>query len=103
MLVFQGILDVGARHIGVAGLPPMGCLPIVITLYSKNPFTDRGCISNFSDIAQSYNQKLQSQLNSIQAGLADQGHKIGYLDIYGPLADMTAQAEKYGKFAPSHP
>ncbi|GFP97560.1 GDSL esterase/lipase at5g45960 [Phtheirospermum japonicum] len=33
----QGLMDQGVRRIGVVGLPPMGCLPVVINLYSEDP------------------------------------------------------------------
>ncbi|KAL3522402.1 hypothetical protein ACH5RR_015236 [Cinchona calisaya] len=93
--VMQDLWDLGARRIGVVGLPPMGCLPVVITLYSDNAFVNRGCIDSFSSIAQSYNQKLQIQLNFTQNALAENGARISYLDVYVPLVDMTSQGHKY--------
>ncbi|CAI9783704.1 unnamed protein product [Fraxinus pennsylvanica] len=85
----QGLLDEGARRIGVVGLPPLGCLPVVITMYSDNAFYKRECIDNFSSIARDYNLKLQTQLNAMQLKLANSGSRIAYLDIYGPLEDMA--------------
>ncbi|KAL6574046.1 hypothetical protein OROHE_001588 [Orobanche hederae] len=87
--LLQGLLDEGARRIGVVGLPPMGCLPIVITLYADNPILKRDCISNFSSIARDYNQKLQKELNDMQLQLQPSGSRIAYMDVFGPLEDMT--------------
>ncbi|PIN10422.1 Triacylglycerol lipase [Handroanthus impetiginosus] len=84
----QGLLDQGARRIGVVGLPPMGCLPAVITLYADNPITKRDCISKFSFIARDYNQKLAIELRSMQLHLQPFGTRIAYLDVYGPVEDM---------------
>ncbi|XP_070011657.1 GDSL esterase/lipase At5g45960-like isoform X2 [Nicotiana sylvestris] len=82
------LLDQGARKIGVVGLPPMGCLPVVITLHSDNAFTKRDCADFFSSIAGDYNSKLQNQLNDMQFKFAKLGSRIAYMDIYGPLVDM---------------
>ncbi|KAL3519912.1 hypothetical protein ACH5RR_018061 [Cinchona calisaya] len=91
----QDLWDLGARRIGVVGLPPMGCLPLVITLYSDSALTKRGCIDTFSSIAQDFNQKLQIQLNATQIRLADNGSRIAYLDVYGPLEEITSRGQKY--------
>ncbi|KAL2494941.1 GDSL esterase/lipase [Forsythia ovata] len=85
----QGLLDEGARRIGVVGLPPIGCLPVVISMYSDNPFSKRECIDNFSSIARDYNLKLQTQLSTMQLKLANTGSRIAYMDVYGPLEDMS--------------
>ncbi|KAF3642895.1 GDSL esterase/lipase [Capsicum annuum] len=87
-LFLQELLDQGARKIGMVGLPPMGCLPIVITLHSDNAFSKRDCIDFYSSIARDYNSKLQNKLNVMQIGFAKLGSRIAYMDIYGPLMDM---------------
>ncbi|KAL7603854.1 hypothetical protein Lser_V15G16394 [Lactuca serriola] len=91
----QGLLDEGARKIGVAGLPPMGCLPIVITLFSEDAVLDRGCIDYFSSVGRTYNSMLQSGLNIMQFNNAHQGGRITYFDTYSPLYDVVA-GHKYG-------
>ncbi|KAI3719005.1 hypothetical protein L6452_19892 [Arctium lappa] len=91
----QALWDEGARKIGVAGLPPMGCLPIVITLFSKNAIRDRGCIDFFSSVSRTYNSMLQTQLNLMHFNHAHEGARIGYFDIYSPLLDVIV-GHKYG-------
>ncbi|KAL4585669.1 hypothetical protein LXL04_010293 [Taraxacum kok-saghyz] len=91
----QGLLDEGARKIGVAGLPPMGCLPIVITLFSKDAVLERGCIDYFSSVGRSYNSMLQNGLNIMQFNNAQQDARITYFDTYSPLFDVVA-GHKYG-------
>ncbi|KAL0353024.1 UNVERIFIED_CONTAM: GDSL esterase/lipase [Sesamum angustifolium] len=88
--LLQALLGEGARRIGVVGLPPMGCLPVVITLYSDSPILKRDCISNFSSIGQDYNQMLKNELNSMQLQIQSSGARIAYIDIYGPLEAMTS-------------
>ncbi|EYU28039.1 hypothetical protein ABFS82_13G100800 [Erythranthe guttata] len=92
---FQGLLDEGGRRIGVAGLPPMGCLPVVITLYTDN-HGKRDCIDYFSSVARNYNEMLEKQLKDMQIKQPQQSRsRIAYIDIYGPLHDMILLGSKY--------
>ncbi|KAE8732715.1 GDSL esterase/lipase [Hibiscus syriacus] len=87
--------DEGARRIAVTGLPPMGCLPVVITLNSGNAILERGCIEKFSRTGMEYNQMLQIELNSMQGRYAHLGAKITYVDIFTPLVDMIQGLGKH--------
>ncbi|KAL7248724.1 hypothetical protein ACSBR2_003466 [Camellia fascicularis] len=73
----------------VAGLPPIGCIPIQMTAKLE---IHRKCIDH-SD-AQSYNAKLSNLLPELQSSLP--GSKIIYADIYTPLDDMMKNPQKYG-------
>ncbi|KAL8228108.1 hypothetical protein R6Q57_015692 [Mikania cordata] len=93
----QSLYNEGARKIGVVGLPPMGCLPIVITLFSDNALLDRGCIDFFSSVGRTYNSMLQTRLNLMQFNLANQqGGRIAYVDAYSTLFDVIVSRYKYG-------
>ncbi|KAL2494942.1 GDSL esterase/lipase [Forsythia ovata] len=89
--LMQALIDQGARLIGLVGLPPMGCLPAVITLTS--PFSPRQCNESLSQIAIDFNQKLQSELKAMQT---DQGPTIVYFDIYQPLIDILQNPSQFG-------
>ncbi|KAI7740879.1 hypothetical protein M8C21_021979 [Ambrosia artemisiifolia] len=91
----QSLWNEGARKIGVVGLPPMGCLPIVITLFSDNALLNRGCIDFFSSVGRTYNSMLQTKLNLMQLNNAQQGSRITYLDAYSTLYDVIV-SQKYG-------
>ncbi|MFX9846948.1 SGNH/GDSL hydrolase family protein, partial [Acinetobacter baumannii] len=86
----QELSDQGATRVGVVGLPAMGCLPVVITLYSDNPILKRNCIESFNTIARDYNQKLQNNLKTLQLQLQGSGSRIAYLDICGPILDLIS-------------
>lgn len=92
----QGLWELGARRIAVAGLPLMGCLPFVITLNSHNAFLQRRCINSYSLVAKEYNQKLQYELAAMQKNFASDETRIIYMDIYQPLIDMIQSPDKYG-------
>ncbi|XP_071739311.1 GDSL esterase/lipase At5g45960-like [Rutidosis leptorrhynchoides] len=88
----QGLLNEGASTIGIAGLPPIGCLPAMITLYSTNPNSNRRCINYLNSISIKYNHMLQKNIK----GLQRPGVKIVYFDIFNPIMDMVNQKAKYG-------
>ncbi|EOY04623.1 GDSL-like Lipase/Acylhydrolase family protein, putative [Theobroma cacao] len=89
----KALYNQGCRRIAVAGLPPMGCLPLLITARPKFPF-DRTCLEDENADAVSYNQKLVKLLPRLQASLP--GSRIVYADVYTPLIDMVNNAQKYG-------
>jgi phospholipase/lecithinase/hemolysin len=92
----QGLLAEGAQRIAIAGVPPMGCLPFMIT--TNSPFDQRDCIEQFSSAARDYNLLLQHELKSMQLQLksSNSNAKIYYIDIYGPLDNMIQNHQKYG-------
>lgn len=87
----------------VVGLPPMGCLPIMITLNSNGAVLQRGCMDQFSSVARDYNALLQTELASMQSSLASQGSRIYYADIYQPLTDMIQRFPSYGESLDLYP
>ncbi|XP_004248462.1 GDSL esterase/lipase At5g45960-like isoform X1 [Solanum lycopersicum] len=88
----QGLMNEGARVIGVAGVPPFGCLPIVITIDSGDALQPRRCIESYSAVAREYNSLLQRLLKTMEID----GTKLFYVDIYSPINDMIQNPIKYG-------
>jgi phospholipase/lecithinase/hemolysin len=82
----------GARKLGVASLPPLGCLPAAITLFG---FKENGCVSRFNTDAQGFNRKINSAATNLQKQLP--GLKIVIFDIFKPLYDVIQSPSKYGK------
>lgn len=99
-LAQQCLIELGAQKIIVVGLPPMGCLPIVITLKWKGGFHDRGCIEAYNSISMDYNDKLQRELRYLQSRFSADGGKIIYADIYNPVLDMVTSPSKFGESIP---
>ncbi|XP_021278192.1 GDSL esterase/lipase At2g30220-like [Herrania umbratica] len=89
----QALYDQGCRRIAIAGLPPMGCLPVLITARLKPPL-DRTCLEDENADARSYNQKLVNLLPQLQASLP--GSRIVYADVYTTVIDMVNNPQKYG-------
>ncbi|KAF5795889.1 putative triacylglycerol lipase [Helianthus annuus] len=82
----------GCRTMLIAGLPPIGCLPIQITAKFKE--LDRKCISQQNVEAQAYNKRLKELTFQIQMSL--KGSRIFYVDIYKPIMDMIRSPEIHG-------
>ncbi|MQM10972.1 hypothetical protein Taro_043871 [Colocasia esculenta] len=73
----------GARKIGVASLPPMGCLPAAITLFGKG---GNGCVKRLNGDALVFNRKINTAAGQLKKKLA--GLKLVVFDIYKPLLDL---------------
>ncbi|XP_023512269.1 GDSL esterase/lipase At1g06990-like [Cucurbita pepo subsp. pepo] len=92
--ISKEIYHLGCRNIVVAGLPPIGCLPIQRTLSFKDP-QNRKCVEYQNSDSEAYNQKLSELLKNLEAQLSES--TILYADIYTPLMDMINNPDKYGK------
>ncbi|ESQ52733.1 hypothetical protein EUTSA_v10017802mg, partial [Eutrema salsugineum] len=96
----QRLHDAGARRIAVVGLPPIGCLPVQVTLgtFTSLPlpriFRHRICSENQNADSRLYNQKLKNLNFRLNQRL--RGSKVLHLDIYSPLMDMIKHPHKYG-------
>lgn len=82
----------GARKIGVTTLPPIGCLPASITLFSED---SNKCVEKMNSAAVSFNYKLNWTSQSLQKKFSDLN--IVVLDIYTPLLDMIKKPQDKGK------
>jgi len=78
----------------IAGLPPIGCLPIQITSRFKLLPNDRRCLESENLHSRTYNQKLVKLLPKLQESLP--GTLFAYADVYEPLNDMINNPQKYG-------
>ncbi|KFK43016.1 hypothetical protein AALP_AA1G068100 [Arabis alpina] len=89
----QELYESGCRRIMVLGLPPIGCLPIQMTMAMQKQ-NERRCIDKQNSDSEEYNQKLNQSLTDLQSNLT--GSVIFYGDIYGALFDMATNPQKYG-------
>ncbi|RDX70800.1 GDSL esterase/lipase, partial [Mucuna pruriens] len=85
------LYDLGCRKFGVAGLPPIGCLPFQITMKFEH---DRKCVDNENSDAEQYNRKLAQRLPQIQAMLP--GSILVYTDLYYTTLNLINHSENYG-------
>ncbi|KAF4387348.1 GDSL esterase/lipase At2g40250-like [Cannabis sativa] len=95
----QKLYSRGARKFGVAGLAPVGCLPLVVTAGSilapsLKHILERVCVEPLNLYSQAYNTKLQAFLIALQHSLP--ASKIAYFNAYDPLLDMVNNPFNYG-------
>ncbi|KAJ0979385.1 hypothetical protein J5N97_014859 [Dioscorea zingiberensis] len=91
----QQLYNMGARKFTVAGLPPIGCIPLQITTHINSmPGRPRTCVDEQNEDAMKYNTKLLATLGNLQSSLT--GSLIVYADIYDPLMDMINNPKNYG-------
>ncbi|KAL0401174.1 UNVERIFIED_CONTAM: GDSL esterase/lipase [Sesamum latifolium] len=83
--VIRTLHSAGARRVAVVGLPPIGCMPVSVTLGSLMPsfhMLQRVCVDQQNADSQAYNAKLQALTSRLQATLP--GSRIAYVDVFTP-------------------
>ncbi|WOK99831.1 hypothetical protein Cni_G08543 [Canna indica] len=81
----------GARKVNVAGIPPMGCLPLerVMTLKSVN-----SCNQEYNKVASDFNSKLQNMISNLGKELPDV--QFSYSNLYDLFMDVVKNPTSYG-------
>ncbi|KAH7850121.1 hypothetical protein Vadar_028209 [Vaccinium darrowii] len=87
----QDLYGLGARRIGVFGIPPIGCVPSQRTL-GGGP--QRNCVEKYNAAARLFNKKLSLNLNSINHDLPNA--RMVYIDAYSLPLDLIRNPPKYG-------
>ena len=87
------LYGLGARRIGVASAPPLGCLPSQRSLAGGK---QRECAEDHNEAAKLFNTKLSSQLDSLNANFPQA--KFVYIDIYKPFLDLIQNPQKSGNY-----
>ncbi|KAI4379179.1 hypothetical protein MLD38_005508 [Melastoma candidum] len=93
----QRLHNAGARKFAVVGHPPIGCLPVQVTMGSLFPsfhMLQRWCVDSQNHDAIRYNSKLESYLLALQSRTP--GLKTAYMDVYTPLTNMIESPSRYG-------
>nr|XP_016440038.1 PREDICTED: GDSL esterase/lipase EXL3-like [Nicotiana tabacum] len=87
----QDLYGLGARRIGVFGIPPIGCLPSQRTLRGGE---ERECVDYLNQAAQLFNSKLAAELSSLGNEFPDS--RMVYVDVYNLPLDVIYNPQKYG-------
>ncbi|KAI3908818.1 hypothetical protein MKW98_029368 [Papaver atlanticum] len=88
---FIELYSLGARKIGLAGLPPSGYLPIAKTV---NHVSGRPNLEELNEASKEFNVKLQNLVTSLSKEL--EGIKLVYADIYNPILHIIQNPNLYG-------
>ncbi|PRQ27257.1 putative triacylglycerol lipase [Rosa chinensis] len=88
---FKELYGLGARRIGVFGVPAIGCVPSQRTIGGG---IGRHCAENQNQAAELFNSKLSAETNHLRHTLPNS--KFVYIDVYNPLLDIITNSNKYG-------
>lgn len=87
----QELYGLGARKVGVIGLPVLGCVPSQRTIQGG---IQRACADFENQAVMLFNNKLSSQVDALSKKFPET--RLVYLDIYNPLLNMIQNPAKYG-------
>ncbi|XP_047328591.1 GDSL esterase/lipase EXL3-like isoform X3 [Impatiens glandulifera] len=88
----QELYDLGARRIGVFGVPPLGCLPSQRTAVGG---LLRECVTEYNEASEIYSDTLSTTLASLSLTL-DAKSRIVFIDLYNPILDIIQNPQQYG-------
>ena len=86
MLIWQGLLNLGARKFGIISVPPIGCCPSQ-RIYNATG----GCLEELNDHARAFHAMLDSLLCKLSSEFEGMEYPLGnvyeitYNDIENPL------------------
>ncbi|KAJ0960053.1 hypothetical protein J5N97_000168 [Dioscorea zingiberensis] len=89
----KDVYKLGGRKFLIAGLPPIGCIPVQMTVKFKRK-SERFCIDQQNIDASIHNSKLQALLAQMQISLP--GSLFVYLDLCGELTKILKEPERFG-------
>ncbi|XP_013455894.2 GDSL esterase/lipase At5g22810 [Medicago truncatula] len=89
----QNLYALGARKIGVTTLPPIGCMPFIITKFG---YHSNKCVETINNVAIYFNKKLNLTTENLIKKLP--GVKLVIFDIYQPLYELIIRPSDYGLF-----
>lgn len=81
----------GARKIGVTTLPPIGCLPTVLTLFGSGK---NECVERLNRDAISFNRRLNNTSEMLKNKLSNL--TLVVFDIYQPLYQLITKPAENG-------
>uniref|UniRef100_A0A0E0BZ10 Esterase n=1 Tax=Oryza meridionalis TaxID=40149 RepID=A0A0E0BZ10_9ORYZ len=91
------LIEEGAVELVVPGVLPIGCFPVYLSIFRKQPemYGRRsGCIRDLNTLSWVHNAALQRKIAELR--LKHPGVRIMYADYYTPAIQFVLHAEKYG-------
>ena len=84
----------GARKLSLAGLPPMGCLPLERTI---NLFAIHECNEEYNNVALEFNGKMKNLVNQLNKELP--GIHVVFSNPYYLVRQMVKKPSLFGKLS----
>lgn len=99
MSVFQRIFKFGARSFMIVNLPPLGCLPALLTLYPEKAsgnYDAYGCSDSLNEISRTHNTLLESRVTELRNNYTNA--TFYYADYYNVYRDVLKSPAAYGTY-----
>ncbi|KMT04559.1 hypothetical protein BVRB_8g182180 [Beta vulgaris subsp. vulgaris] len=88
-LAIKDMHKIGARRLAVVGVPPIGCMPIMMSILG-----DGGrCVDKVNKAVLSLNSKIAKELKAVETQLK---MKTKFVDAYGIIKGAIDDPKKYG-------
>ncbi|WOL10308.1 GDSL esterase/lipase [Canna indica] len=92
------LTEMGAKTVIVAGMFPMGCIPLFLTKFQTQNTAayepETGCLKSLNEFSQYHNLLLKYELRALQK--AHPHSRIIYADYYKALMDIYRSPEHFG-------
>ncbi|XAR68136.1 Triacylglycerol lipase [Bertholletia excelsa] len=88
------LYGLGARKMSLAGLPPMGCLPLERTTNFFLRWRGGGCIEEYNEVAITFNGKLSGLLEELNKELS--GMRVVFSNPYDIFLRMIKNPSEFG-------
>ncbi|KAF7012097.1 hypothetical protein CFC21_026331 [Triticum aestivum] len=99
----EQLVKEGGRYVVVPGQPPMGCIPIVLTLYAspnkKHYDPGTGCLRKYNALARYHNRVLVEAVYRLR--IKYPATKIVYAHYYTPVKEFLREPIRFGFSASS--
>jgi alpha-L-fucosidase len=84
-----------AQTILVVNLPPLGCIPALLTLYGgpEAKYNSHGCLESLNSITKHHNKLLGERVAALRIKYPDA--KLLYGDAHGVYTDILKHPAKY--------
>ncbi|KAF8714303.1 hypothetical protein HU200_027763 [Digitaria exilis] len=96
----EKLIAEGAVELVVPGVLPIGCFPVYLSIFRKQPEmygAKTGCIRDLNTLSWVHNAALQRKIVELRAKHPDV--RIIYADYYTPAIQFVLHAEKYGQYS----
>ncbi|KAJ4765797.1 GDSL esterase/lipase [Rhynchospora pubera] len=94
----ERVINDGASILAVAGQPPAGCVPVILTLYASSNKEDyepdTGCLKEYNRLAMYHNSLLHQDVIRLREKYPQV--KISYTDYYNPIINAVKSPSLYG-------
>ncbi|WVZ72782.1 hypothetical protein U9M48_021189 [Paspalum notatum var. saurae] len=94
----EKLIAEGAAELVVPGVLPIGCFPVYLSIFRKQPegYGPRsGCVKDLNTLSWAHNAALQREVARLRHN--HPGVRIVYADYYTPAIQFVLHSEKYGE------